>query len=679
MKKFLFLLLVPLLMAGLVRMSAADAQMRNVTFRVNTCTVPDTLVPTDTVQIRGNIAPLTWGNDTGGKLVNTPGGDYWETTLQFPEGDTLFYKINVKNSAWESNLAHPYDSIGQNGNRAFIVPLNQDTTLELEYFNNGTSGRPQYFAPWTPAADSFMNVYFRVNMSGVDSTTSPFYFHKDTDTVAVRGGGPAGGDLDWGVSFYLTKESPASNGGFSYDASNFWSGRLRLPKSQLTPGQQIQYKYLIGYTWGRDELQGQSNRSFTVPTNLKDTTLEYVYYNNMKPISRVNTDTVIVTWRANLAAAINNRGFAIGDTVVVQSGFFQTAVQAARQKQLSRQGLSTIYSVTDTVVTSLGQTFDYQYYSVINGVYYRETYYNFGYNGGITAEAERRQVIVSGNTMTILDTAASLSNPRRQPNFRNNTLLTADHDVRFTVDIRPAFYTVKAGKTLNDRQGSINVSTPDSIFAWGVMINGPATDTTNSWQTWGSVLRYDTTRIMYDDGTHGDLVAGDSIYSRMLHFRGGLDIVGQEFKFGIGGGDNEGGYGNNHIENLDDSQPTSTLANQFGSIDPLFYNAWNFDCGCVATGVTPQKQLPQRYALSQNYPNPFNPSTKIDYSIPKEGFVTLKIFNLLGQEVATPVSEKQTAGNHTVSFDASKLPSGIYFYRITAGSFVSTKKMTLIK
>jgi hypothetical protein len=85
------------------------------------------------------------------------------------------------------------------------------------------------------------------------------------------------------------------------------------------------------------------------------------------------------------------------------------------------------------------------------------------------------------------------------------------------------------------------------------------------------------------------------------------------------------------------------------------------------------------YALDQNYPNPFNPSTTIRYSIPREGAVSVKVFNVVGQEVASLVNTVQTAGTYTVSFDASKLASGMYLYRITTGSFSQVKKMMLIK
>jgi len=87
---------------------------------------------------------------------------------------------------------------------------------------------------------------------------------------------------------------------------------------------------------------------------------------------------------------------------------------------------------------------------------------------------------------------------------------------------------------------------------------------------------------------------------------------------------------------------------------------------------------PSKYSLSQNYPNPFNPSTKISYQISKDEFVTMKIYDNTGREVETLVNGMQTAGYHTVEFK-SNLSSGTYFYKITAGSFTDTKKMTVIK
>ena len=85
------------------------------------------------------------------------------------------------------------------------------------------------------------------------------------------------------------------------------------------------------------------------------------------------------------------------------------------------------------------------------------------------------------------------------------------------------------------------------------------------------------------------------------------------------------------------------------------------------------------YNLSQNYPNPFNPNTKISWQSPVAGHQTLKVFDVLGNEVATLVNEFRNAGSYEIEFNASTLSSGIYFYRLSDGSFIQTKKMILIK
>jgi|GEM_PF-3835831 len=89
--------------------------------------------------------------------------------------------------------------------------------------------------------------------------------------------------------------------------------------------------------------------------------------------------------------------------------------------------------------------------------------------------------------------------------------------------------------------------------------------------------------------------------------------------------------------------------------------------------------LPNDFALTQNYPNPFNPTTIISYQIPTNGFVLLKVFDALGREVKTLVNESKGKGSYNVSFNASSLPSGIYFYQLRAGDYISTKKMVLLK
>jgi len=127
------------------------------------------------------------------------------------------------------------------------------------------------------------------------------------------------------------------------------------------------------------------------------------------------------------------------------------------------------------------------------------------------------------------------------------------------------------------------------------------------------------------------------------------------------------------------------LSANSGSIGEAYQSFEGFSVRCVNdntfTGVEESKEneINVNYLLSQNYPNPFNPTTTINYSVPKSGFIKIKVYDLLGREVAQLVNEYKPAGNFSVQFNASKLVSGIYFYRMESGSFSQTKKLLLLK
>jgi len=97
------------------------------------------------------------------------------------------------------------------------------------------------------------------------------------------------------------------------------------------------------------------------------------------------------------------------------------------------------------------------------------------------------------------------------------------------------------------------------------------------------------------------------------------------------------------------------------------------------SNINYQNTLITDFKLLQNYPNPFNPSTIIEYQIPELSFVTIKVYDVLGSEIITLVNEDKPNGNYEIEFAGNELPSGIYFYRLQAGSFVETKKMVLMK
>jgi N-acetylneuraminic acid mutarotase len=119
----------------------------------------------------------------------------------------------------------------------------------------------------------------------------------------------------------------------------------------------------------------------------------------------------------------------------------------------------------------------------------------------------------------------------------------------------------------------------------------------------------------------------------------------------------------------------------FGGTEDWHWNVWDvwqFDPGSV-TGIEQDLTTPKEFMLYQNYPNPFNPTTNFEFRISNFEFVSLRVIDLLGREVATLVSEEKPAGTYKLTWNAAKLPSGVYFYQLKAGSYTATKKLLLLK
>ena len=134
-----------------------------------------------------------------------------------------------------------------------------------------------------------------------------------------------------------------------------------------------------------------------------------------------------------------------------------------------------------------------------------------------------------------------------------------------------------------------------------------------------------------------------------------------------------------YFDMISDNEGVSLAwAGTFNGEEDVYYSRINQTPVSVSNGQK-GNQLPENFSLSQNYPNPFNPSTTIKYQLPQAEFVSLKVFDVLGDEIATLVKEEKSSGSYDVEFKAENLPSGTYFYKLQAGNFVETKKMVLIK
>jgi hypothetical protein len=677
-----FALLLLVFLAG-----SAMAQTVRVTFLVNTATVPDTLWPDEAVvQLRGDTAPLTWDGSTGVNLTNI-GGDYWTATVEFPENSTIQYKVftnavsatgDNEHKGWEQN------STDASGNR-ILTTETSDIVLPLQFANGTPDSQEQFFRPWPVNTDSIA-VWVRVNMQGWEG------FNPATHKVGVRGAAWPDylGNLSWAHTLFLEQEKPHGNGGSrQYVAGNFYSGVVLLPKTEVTEGQSIPYKFVIADSDDPDadpsKWEDRSDRTFTVPLGFADTTLHWVWFSDVRPVPFVGTDTITVNFSVDMSRAIQERGFRAGDTLYVQTGWSGTARDldgnSPTRVDLTKQGFTNVYVGSQTLVAKTGNRIFYQYYMQKDGQEIRETYFNFDFESSSDPLAERRMFVPEALDVDVDDTDDSQVSPHRMPRFRNSSVLARNVTVTWELDLRPAIYQVAKGSTLTDIQGVDNVTDATTILSDGVWMNGPATD---GWTTWGLQLRETTYKKMWDDGTHGDAVAGDSIFTVQFTYgpdsTGSKRFVGQEYKFGIRGGDNEGGFGNNHISNIDDSQTEVTIRAQWGSIDPKFYDAWDFDAGGpIVNSISRLEVVPTGYGLEQNYPNPFNPVTNITYQLTRSEHVTITLFDALGKQVATLVQRAQEPGTYRVTLDATGLRSGVYFYRMTAGNFSQTRKMTLVK
>ena len=345
----------------------------------------------------------------------------------------------------------------------------------------------------------------------------------------------------------------------------------------LLSGTQYIYKFINGNTFGNDELE---NRDLF--TSDEDIVLEPFCFNSISLCDSFDgIELASLQFTTNLNNAIANNGFTLGDLIIVRWGYADTQL-IERTDTLTAGGFGTTFSKTVEIPEiNLDRGLFYQYYKIIDNIQFREVYFNFDYNGEDQNLAERRffnfdDSIIEGSNVVIDDSINSNVDSRRSPLFMNTNQIGQDVTVTWEVDMRPAYYQVYSGSTLDDIQGVVDILSPNEVYQLGVWMNGPATYLANGedWTPWGLTLSNTESKKLNDDGINGDEIAGDRIYTIQLDYEA-ESTFGQEFKLGIGGGDNESGYGLNHIENINLSN--TKIKTYWGSINPIFYDAWDYD------------------------------------------------------------------------------------------------------
>ncbi len=494
-----------------------------------------------------------------------------------------------------------------------------------------------------------VKVTFKVNMGAAAYNG---VFKVASDSVTVRGdfqadAGDPGGNWQ-GYYFKMTKD--ANDTIYSVTAS--------FPAAKA--GSPYQFKFAMS----NDGWESSANKTFTLGT--KDTTVGPFWFNNDSTYKApVTTTNYTVTFIADLSSYIGTTPGKFDpskDSIQIMGlsnwgGYTITDLAGNRVLQPDPFQVG-IYSTTLTFSAPVGDSSAWKFKAFPDSV--------FG-NGGGYETGDNRWVHFTSKTA---DTVGPIV-PQiviLQPGIATATTVTFHVDMRAAKDNHTGLAIDPTKINFVGIKGSIAV-----FGAWAG--TWTVSDTADS-----VVGAPKTMWALHDDGKNGDLVAGDHIWSITFALPAGTPSGLTEYKYGcaypgvdtVNGGstylDNEMGFGVNHQFII--SATPMVINNIFGTQDSVDH---------FTDVKLENNNIPATYKLSQNYPNPFNPSTVINYSIPKSQLVLLKVYNVLGQEVATLVNQEQVAGNYKVTFDASKLSSGVYFYSIKTGNFNSVKKMMLLK
>jgi hypothetical protein len=400
----------------------------------------------------------------------------------------------------------------------------------------------------------------------------------------------------------------------------------------------LSFKFITGAsTW-----ESIDNRQYIVPAGASTFS---AYYNNDSVYNPSTSKEIAVTFSCNMEFEIVSGRFnPATDTLSVRGSFNGWSSSDILTPSSSDPNF---YQKTVNYVASLEEVLNYKY-AYINSV-------------GVAWEGDPNK------TYTISQADFDAGAAYAERTFNDLTLESVTNNI----------VTIKFVVNINNAVSSVTgqpFPSIDRIAVGGA--NAPLQWPTGGWPDADSAA----VKFLYNDGTHGDLVAGDSLWSLDLKFPQ-YSPLRIQYKYGAnwglasntGSNDNESSVGTDHFINLTSDLWKATVRNQWSVMG-------DHELLDISTDVKEVSELiPASYSLEQNYPNPFNPTTNIRFSIPEAGLVTVKIFNILGQEVTTLVNGFKNAGTYNVDFNASNLSSGVYFYSISTQNYSSTKKMMLMK
>ncbi|RMH63550.1 MAG: T9SS C-terminal target domain-containing protein [Bacteroidetes bacterium] len=685
-------LCLALLLAGLA--GNAHAQSRQVTLRLNTATIPDTITTDSFIEVRGavkGISPVTlydgniidWNASSTLEPANV-GGDYWEVSFEIADTTDLTFKFYSQQA----------EDIGLNGWEADpnpnIPPGSNDTTLTVHFFEvqgafkdfpPGNKGDYDW-RPYEPKEDT-VAVWFRVYMNTEEGQNDGY--NRASSIVGVRGDPldpdgdgpePARGPLDWGMTkVMLTPElDDVSKAGY-----HLYSGVAYYPADLA--GTEQAYKFFVEPD-GWEEGNVSGNRTFTVPA--QDTTLHWVYYGNTAPLGSAQPVQSAIIFAVDLSPmeAIGVFDRARGDTLEVRGDFngWDCAGDGAPDDcLLDPVPGQNIYELVVPITAIPGATRNYKFFLNLDDEKFKQQfgveYVPSGWEEPISTQGANRTFVFEGIADGFQDLGVFNFNDVLPENI---IPAGTSIDLTFSVDMSAAL--ANEARPFNPDEDTVTVEIGDPIWAFtqGFVVEGG-----------GAVKLTDVLQLTDDDadgvysGTY--TVVGPTYSGIQYKYAYGNRIDGTE-DFVVEAGGTTSGSGRRRtrfiVPNADGSWPSAWAFNDAGETEvyqpegPLPFEG----NPAAATSIEPvDGELPTQIALTQNYPNPFNPTTSFEYTLDATTEVTVRVFDLLGRQVATLVDGMQQAGSYRVTFDASHLASGMYIYQLETPTRVLSKRMILLK
>ncbi len=703
--KFLFAtLMLSLGLSGFAWADNGDDPI-NVTFMVNTATVGDTLTAENgLVQLRGAIngeeGDVNWSAQS--VALDNIGGDYWQITLELNPGDAMMYKFWAGFAA-DTSAASGGDWEGGD-DRSFSVPEDQTEDMMVETFFN----RIELFE----AKEDTVAIYFRVNLAGYIQD-GEFDHEEDGGTVGLRGADPY---LDWGATHILEREGD----------TDFYSGLLFANVDTIAQrGPNFEYKFVFGagdaVTWE----DGDNKQGMFAAT---DTTVHWTYFNDNAPTEadRVATEIRFAV-NVDILEGLGIFSSAAGDRMQVPGGFNGWGTgggDVASTMEPAPVAGQNVWALTyDRTQNPIVVGADLQYKYFVNWSEDRfdsdsDAYIPFLAAGdgweepGSTGGGNRVHIVTDNANQTAYNADIGFVNYNGidAAGLILSNLVEGDAGtvaVTFRVDMTNA---LSVGAEIADAddlfvpgQDSLYLLIEENILAFTQGIaRGPG--------AFENLNPADPDDRAFVESLKFSPVAGeDNIYELTLDLE--LPSV-NSFGFILGWGQvftgegalktwNGGGFdaGRRHYQfvtptavrevagSLISEWPAAYTLNtieftggeRLGGSPLVFETPPDYEEIAASIGDDGFSTRPAEISLKQNYPNPFNPTTNIAFTLAETSDVTLTVYNVLGQRVATVVNTQLNAGTHTFTFDGSRLASGMYIYRLQTGNAMLQRQMMLIK